>query len=184
LGPIVGISSPTLSRFENCKIGNPETDHLLSICDWLGEPPESFYKGAPASVRARKHYLTYVNAGLPVPASDDFEYRDLSEEMMPDQDEYFTVTAKGDSMIGAQIYDGDLLIAKVSETANSGDIVIADIDGEYCVKIYDRRGDSITLRSANPEYDPRTIKEGALFRILGIVLHSIHRQRGRGPAMR
>ena len=107
---------------------------------------------------------------------------------MPDQDDYFTVTVNGDSMIDAQIYHDDLLIARRSLEPKSGDIVIADIDGEYCVKIFEQREGAILLCSANPDPDPKyapiRVKKGIPFRIIGVVTHSVHRQHGRGPVIR
>jgi DNA polymerase V len=181
---VVGVSPPTLSRIENGEISSPEIEHLLALCQWLRRPLESFFGGLPASLRVRAHYPTYVNAGLPAPAADEFEHRDLCEDLMPDQDGYFTVNAKGSSMTGAQIYDGDLLIAKVSETANSGDIVIAAINGEYCVKRLEMKRDSVILRSANPDFPDIRVKRGDDFSIRGVVVHSIHRHQGTGPALR
>jgi len=145
---------------------------------------EGFFSGLAASLRVRIHYPTYVNAGLPAPAAGEFEHRDLCEELMPDKDEYFTVNAKGSSMTGAQIYDGDLLIAKASETANSGDIVIAALNGEYCVKRLEMKRDSVILRSANPDFHDIRVKRGDDFSIRGVVVHSIHRHQGTGPALR
>ncbi len=181
---VVGVSPPTLSRIENADINSPETEHLLALCLWMHRPPESFFSGVPAPLRVRKHYQTYVNAGFPAPSSDEFEYRDLCEYLMPDQDGYFTVTAKGDSMIDARIHDGDLLIAKLSETASPGDIVIAVINDEYCVKRYEPKKDSVILRSANPDFDDIAVKKGDEFSIRGVVVHSIHRHQGTGPALR
>jgi DNA polymerase V len=181
---VVGVSPPTLSRIENGEISSPEIEHLLALCQWLRRPLESFFSGLLASLRVRIHYPTYVNAGLPAPAGDEFVYRDLCEDLMPDQDEYFTVNAKGDSMTGAQIYDGDLLIAKVSETANQGDIVIAAINGEYCVKRLEIKRDSVILRSANPDFPDIRVKRSDDFSIRGVVVHSIHRHQGTGPALR
>jgi len=180
LAAILGIPHPTLYRLENNDISNLEIKNLLAICCWLRMPPEGFFSGVPGSLRAHKHYLTHVNAGLPAPADDEVEYRGLYEDLIPNQNEYFTVTARGDSMIGAQIYDEDLLIVKASETADPGDIVIAIINGEYCVKRFERKGASVILRSANPAYDDIPIKKDDDFSVRGVVTHSIHRyQKGR-----
>jgi DNA polymerase V len=181
---VVGVSPPTLSRIENGEISSPDIKHLLALCQWLRRPLESFFSGLPASLRVRIHYQTYVNAGLPAPAADESEYRDLCEDLMPDQDGYFTVHAKGDSMTGAQIYDGDLLIARVSETANPGDIVIAAINGEYCVKRLEMKKGSVILRSANPDFPDIRVKNSDDFGIRGVVVHSIHRHQGTGSALR
>ncbi len=176
----VGVSYPTLCRIERGEIKSPEVEHLLALCRWLRRPPESFFDGIPASLRVRKHYSTTVNAGLPAPTEGNIEYSDLCEDLMPDQDAYFTVRAKGDSMIEARIYDDDLLVVKASETAHPGEIVIAVINDEYCVKRFETKGGSLILRSANPKYADIIVKEGDEFRIRGIVTHAIHRYQKAG----
>jgi len=177
LSEILGVPHPTLYRLEKYEIKNLEIKNLLAICRWLRRPPETFFGGLPDSLRVRKHYPTYVNAGKPAPSGDEVEYRDVCQDLMPNQNEYFTVKAKGDSMTEAQIYDEDLLIVRVSGTAEPGDIVIASINGEYCVKKLERKGDSVILRSANPDYPDILVKKEDEFSVRGVVTHTIHRPR-------
>ena len=80
-------------------------------------------------------------------------------------------------MIGAQIFNGNTLVAKVSETANPRDIVIAAINGKYCVKRVEKKGDSIILQSANPDFQDIHIKSTDDLRICGVVVYSIHSHR-------
>ena len=62
----------------------------------------------------------------------------------------------GDSMINAGILDGDTVIIQQSDTANTGDIVVALLDdSEATLKRLRRRGDSIALEAANPAYETR-----------------------------
>jgi SOS-response transcriptional repressor LexA len=182
----LGIDAATLCRIENGQIGAPDFDHLLALCQWLQEPPESFFKDLTTPLRARIHHRTKVNAGLPPPNLEDSENmdnKDICEHLMPNRDNYFTVTVTGESMIGEKIYDGDLLIVRKSQEANSGDLVIAEIDRKYCVKKFHKKGNSITLLSANPASDDIIVSEDVPFRIIGIVTHSIHKQQGSGPVM-
>ncbi|MCA8961386.1 MAG: transcriptional repressor LexA [Planctomycetes bacterium] len=71
--------------------------------------------------------------------------------------EYFALRVDGDSMIGAGILDGDLVIVRAQSTAQSGDIVVASIEGEHereaTVKRLRRQGRRIELHPENPDYD-------------------------------
>lgn len=185
LAKVVGISKPTLSRLERALFW-PNTQNLLAICRWLNQPPESFSFGAPkksadrepSARTTRRHYITPVNAGLPGSVEGQSEELDLVAELMPDADEYFSVKAKGNSMVEASINDGDRLIARVSGTAQSGDIVIADINNASCVKQYLVLEDGTrVLRSANPEYADILVSKKDKFEIRGIVIHSIHQHK-------
>ncbi|HVV32207.1 MAG TPA: transcriptional repressor LexA [Vitreimonas sp.] len=71
-------------------------------------------------------------------------------------DDHFALEVKGDSMIGAGILDGDVVIIRRSENADSGDIVVALIDNEEAtLKRLRKRGNSIALEAANPAYETR-----------------------------
>jgi len=70
--------------------------------------------------------------------------------------EHYALEVAGDSMINAGILDGDTVIIHESSTANTGDIVVALVDGqEATLKRLRRRGDSIALEAANPAYETR-----------------------------
>jgi repressor LexA len=71
-------------------------------------------------------------------------------------DDHFALEVQGDSMIGAGILDGDVVIIRRSENADSGDIVVALIDNEEAtLKRLRKRGNSIALEAANPAYETR-----------------------------
>jgi repressor LexA len=70
--------------------------------------------------------------------------------------EHYALEVTGDSMINAGILDGDTVIIRKSDTANTGDIVVALVDeNEATLKRLRRRGDSIALEAANPAYETR-----------------------------
>ncbi len=70
--------------------------------------------------------------------------------------DHFALEVKGDSMIGAGILDGDLVIIRRGDTAESGDIVVALVDEEEAtLKRLRKRGNSIALEAANPAYETR-----------------------------
>jgi len=69
---------------------------------------------------------------------------------------HYALEVTGDSMINAGILDGDTVIIQESDTANTGEIVVALVDNEEAtLKRLRRRGDSIALEAANPAYETR-----------------------------
>ncbi len=85
----------------------------------------------------------------------------------------FAVTVTGDSMIGANIFDGDVVIVREQEVAQSGDIVAALIEGEEAtVKTFQRAGGHVWLIPQNPRHDPIP---GDDCRIMGKVVATLHR---------
>jgi repressor LexA len=81
----------------------------------------------------------------------------------------FGLKVKGDSMMGAGILDGDLVVVKVQPSAQDRDLVVAMVEDEALVKTFRREGGRMFLYSANPAYPPREVGEG--FKILGKVVH-------------
>lgn len=70
--------------------------------------------------------------------------------------EHFVLEVQGDSMINAGILDGDKVVIRRTDSANSGDIVVALVMGEEAtLKRLRRRGASIALEAANPAYETR-----------------------------
>lgn len=88
-----------------------------------------------------------VAAGFPSPADDYIEDRlSLDQHLIQHKDSTFFVRAKGNSMVGAGIFDGDLLVVDKSLNPVSGDIVIAVVDGDLTVKRLIKRGETVTLK--------------------------------------
>jgi repressor LexA len=83
--------------------------------------------------------------------------------------EVFGLKVKGDSMIGAGILEGDLVMVRQQRTALEGEIVVALLGEEATVKYFQRRSDGIYLVSANPAYPPRKVGED--FSIMGKVVN-------------
>jgi DNA polymerase V len=117
-----------------------------------------------------------VQAGFPSPADDYVEDRlSLDEALIPHKEFTFFVRAKGNSMMGAGIFDGDLLVVDKSITPALGDIVIAVIDGELTVKRLAKRGETIILKPDNPLFKEIEIKEGQELQVWGVVTSSVKR---------
>jgi len=115
-----------------------------------------------------------VAAGFPSPADDYIEGRlSLDEHLIQHKDSTFFVRAKGSSMVGAGIFDGDLLVVDKSLTPLSGDIVIAVVDGDLTVKRLIKRGENITLKPENPRYQEIEFKDGQELQVWGVVTSTV-----------
>lgn len=119
-------------------------------------------------------YLFRVPAGFPSPAADHMEQPlsldDLFNLRAPHM---YLVRIDGDSMQGAGIFDGDLVIVDRALEARHGHIVIAAVNGEPLCKRLHRVGGEVALRSENPRYPPRYILEGDELAIWGVVTFSV-----------
>ncbi|ALA18923.1 transcriptional repressor LexA [Chelatococcus daeguensis] len=99
-----------------------------------------------------------IAAGTPISA---IQSRSHTVSLPPDMlgsGEHFALEVRGDSMIEAGILDGDTVVIRKQDTANTGDIVVALIDDEEAtLKRLRRRGSSIALEAANPAYETRVL---------------------------
>ncbi|MCD6352272.1 MAG: transcriptional repressor LexA [Armatimonadetes bacterium] len=108
-----------------------------------------------------------VAAGQPILAEENIdEILPLPNDYLPGA-EVFLLQVRGDSMIGDDIRDRDLVIVQRQNTANNGDIVVALIGDEATVKRLIRHDDIVELRPSNPDYDPIFVQE---VQILGKVV--------------
>ena len=111
-----------------------------------------------------------VPAGFPSPADDYIEGRlSLDQHLIQHKDATFFVRAKGDSMVGAGIFDGDLLVVDRSLNPSSGDIVIAVLDAELTVKRLIRRDGLVILQPENPDFNQIVLKDGQELQVWGVV---------------
>lgn len=117
-----------------------------------------------------------MTTGFASPADDYLEGRlSLDALLVPNKEATFFVRAKGDSMSGAGISDGDLLVVDKSLTPTPGNIVIAAIDGDLTVRRLTGRDGNITLKPENPAYKEIEFKEGQEFQVWGVVTSTIKR---------
>ena len=84
------------------------------------------------------------------------------------------VRVEGDSMVGAGIRDGDLLVVDRSLRPADGDVIIASVDGEFTVKTYRRDQDGVRLEPANPAYQTIRLRAGQELDYFGKVTACIH----------
>ena len=121
-------------------------------------------------------YSGRVQAGFPSPADDYLEGAlDLNEHLISHPAATFYCRVCGDSMTGAGIFDGDLLIVDRAITPRNGDVVLAVLNGEMTCKILDVQ--RCCLLAANPGYPAIPIPEGSNFEIEGVVISSIRKHR-------
>jgi repressor LexA len=109
-----------------------------------------------------------IAAGYPSPAEE--ELRDIisiDEYLITRPESSFLVKVSGDSMTGAGIMDGDMVIVEKGREPKNGDIVLAEVDGDWTMKYFVRKGKEIVLEAANPKYP--TIRARNELRLGGII---------------
>ena len=100
--------------------------------------------------------LGRIAAGTPIEALQNRGNEVTVPPALIGSGEHYALEVTGDSMINAGILDGDTVIIRKSDTANTGEIVVALVDeSEATLKRLRRRGDSIALEAANPAYETR-----------------------------
>lgn len=117
-----------------------------------------------------------VPAGFPSPAEDYVEGRiNLNRDLVKHPLTTFYIRVDGESMIGAGIFPGTLLVVDRGVTAAEGDIVVARLGDELCVKRLSLEGGMVRLLSENELYPPIEVPEGVDFEVWGRVMYSIQR---------
>jgi DNA polymerase V len=119
-------------------------------------------------------YSFHVPAGFPSPAADHIEKHISLDELFDIRAPHvYLVKIEGDSMQGAGIYCGDLVIVDRSVYAEHGDIVIAALNSEPVCKRLHMLGNDVMLKSENSQYPPRYVMEGDELVIWGVVKYSV-----------
>lgn len=119
-----------------------------------------------------------VEAGFPSPAEDHVDQAlDLNEHLVSHPAATFFVRVKGNSMKDANILSGDLLIVDRSVTPGDKQIVVAMLDGEFCVKRLRRSEGRVWLEAANPEFPQFEITDEQELTIWGAVTFIVHQAR-------
>jgi DNA polymerase V len=117
-----------------------------------------------------------VPAGFPSPAADYEQDRlDLNKHLVSNQAATFFVRVAGDSMIGAGIHNGDLLVVDRSLEPKNKNVVIAVLNGELTVKRIRLCCGKITLEPENPEYASQEVTADTAFEVWGVVTNVIHK---------
>lgn len=115
-----------------------------------------------------------ICAGFPSPAQDYVESGiDLNRELVKNPAATFFGRVKGDSMTGAGIEDGDLIVIDKSLEASEGDIAVCFLDGEFTLKRIHIEKDVLWLMPENPKYKKIRVTADQHFMVWGIVTYSI-----------
>lgn len=134
--------------------------------DVLKAEKESLYK--------RPLVTETISAGFPSPAGDFKEMRiSLDKELVTNEDATYFARVRGNSMIDANIDDGDLLVIDRSIEWKDGKIAICSVDGEFTVKRLKIQKDCVYLLAENNNYKPLKVTEDNNFIIWGIVTYVI-----------
>ena len=120
-------------------------------------------------------FTEQVAAGFPSPADDYLEGNlDLNKYLIQHPVATYFVRVTGDSMIGAGIHSGDILIVDRSLEPASRRVVIAIVNGELTVKRLIRKKDRVILMPENDRYQQIEIKDETDLEIWGVVTSVIH----------
>lgn len=117
---------------------------------------------------------TGVSAGFPSPADDFKELRiSIDQEVVKNEEATFYARVAGESMQGAGLDDGDLLVIDRSKEPQNNAIAVCFIDGEFTVKRLKVEKDSVYLMPENPKYKPIHVTEENQLQIWGVVTYVV-----------
>lgn len=112
-----------------------------------------------------------VAAGLPICAIENIEGAiPIDAGLLRKNPDCFALKVKGDSMINAGIFEGDLVIVVPQKNARNGEIIVALIGDDATVKRFFRNGEDILLIAENNNYQPIVVKNREDFSIIGKVI--------------
>jgi DNA polymerase V len=110
-------------------------------------------------------------------AADDYMERgiDLNEQLVRNKPATFFMRVKGDAMVGAGIFDGDIVIVDRSIKATNGRVVIATLNGEMLIRRFEKTLNKIRLLPETNKLSPIDIDPSAAeFSVWGVVTYNIH----------
>ena len=128
--------------------------------------------------KSPKPYLPKIMAGFPSPAEDFTELSiSLDQVLIDNPPATFMAYVEGDSMINMGIHPGDIVIVDRSLKPRNKDIIVAILEGEFCIKQFSNLGNKIKLIPHNSKYPIIYINENSDFQVWGVVIHSIRSYR-------
>ncbi len=197
LAKIAGTSHNTIARIESGAQPNPPVKILKAIAEKfrvsledLVDPKVSVSEILASVERPRKRpkakieevplrnlvripVVAYVPCGMPTEIPEDMvmDYISLPLDWVRDKDA-FAVIARGNSMIGHGIMEGDYVVVSRNIDPRSGSIALVELNGEVTIKKIFFKDDQVVLQPANSQYEPILVTDRDQFRIIGKVVFS------------
>lgn len=112
-------------------------------------------KLAPSKIFGEVALLGSVKAGFPSPAEEELQdTMSLDDFLIEKKESTYMLKVDGDSMIDAHIAEGDMVLVERTNKAKDGEIVIAEVDGEFTMKYFRQSGNKVWLEPANKKFKP------------------------------
>lgn len=171
----VGITKKTIQRYEHGE-HKFDMDRLKTLATALDVSVNQLTEGAyiylgnetTESENISLPIVGKISCGSGTLAYESIEGYESTPRSWINGGEYFYLRAKGDSMNGARIYEGDLLLIRRQEEVEDGEIAAVLIDEEAVLKKVYIQGNTIVLQSTNPNYPPIILGSGeSNIRIIG-----------------
>lgn len=109
----------------------------------------------PTQMMGELPMLGLIKAGFPAPAEEDLTNTvSLDDLLVEKKGSTYILEVDGDSMIDAHIADGDMVLAERTNKARDGEIVVAEVDGEWTMKYFRQNGNKVWLEPANKNFKP------------------------------
>lgn len=120
--------------------------------------------------------LGTVAAGFPSPAEEELaDTMSLDEYLISNPQATYLLKVDGDSMIEAGIRPGDLVLVQRNLAPKAGDIVVAQVDGEWTLKYFEKKSGAVSLRAANKKYPAITPRQELV--IAGVIIANVRKYR-------
>lgn len=133
-----------------------------------------FFKPNEDNIKNMPLAHTGVSAGFPSPADDFKELRiSIDQEVVKNEEATFYARVDGQSMQGAGLDDGDLLVIDRSKEPEDNAIAVCFIDGEFTVKRLKVEAECVFLMPENPNYKPIKVTEDNQLIIWGVVTYVV-----------
>lgn len=171
LAKLTNLNNSTLSRYENFEREFPINDlpkfakalkldvnYLLGVEDENKDPILENIPGIITPIKMKKiPILGVIACGDPIFAQENYDGYFMIDKNLPEAD--FILKAKGDSMIEAHIFDGDLVFLKKTNDVDNGRIAAVLIDDEATLKRVNKDGNTVVLQPCNKNYKPIIIHD-------------------------